>query len=690
MAVYFDFKTKNKSFIYMHNVLKGLGVKNNKFMLQLYNKELEGVDILDPNLPVQYQALALDELRRGNIMFFLREMCVVPTNIGPTRYRLNPGNLAASYLMSMNIHYYWEQPRQTGKTLSQMGQSAPYFLYILNYSLMMLFNYSDPMVKENMDRLMTIMSYLPKWAQLHSISVKDIDDDIVVKEKKDITSVPKEYSNDVLKNRLRPKTIGNSRAQAGSAGRGATAPFANIDEFGWCKFNWMAWGSLSPALKTAQDNAKSIGAPYHTSFTSTPPDMSTPEGEWLYKYIFDKGCVKFHHTMYDYSEELIRSIMRKHGSRNFMLISYKYNELGLKESWLAEQRRDMATDTDFMRDVLLMWLVLLNKNPYGEVAVRKILDITSRVEYDTIVDGGYMWKVFKQFNEARLNTTILVSVDVSVGMGGEYDSSSITLIDSRNGRIVGVFCSNEVDPIALGDILKRFCLNYLMRFLIVIERTGIGVSTILYLVKIHMAQYLYASAASESHELNKAKADLVRGGKKFLYGARTTPVTRKEYFSILKTVIDNHKKLIQCEDLAKEISTLEDHNGKIEAKIGYHDDRVLSYLIGLRVLLNDFDIMTLYGIPNTSLEPDNADSENSDILEANIYMDKSNVVNLQLYNDDYNDKYKFKTIQDTIVEHDLQVFRAENNIDVDSLEDTTNPLQSNRVTLRGMDDIFGR
>ena len=49
-TVYYQLSTNNKSFVLMHQYLKSIGIKNNKFMLALLDKDLAGVDPHDPKL----------------------------------------------------------------------------------------------------------------------------------------------------------------------------------------------------------------------------------------------------------------------------------------------------------------------------------------------------------------------------------------------------------------------------------------------------------------------------------------------------------------------------------------------------------------------------------------------------------------------------------------------------------------
>ncbi len=55
MKIYYQMSTRNTSFIKMHQYLKAIGIKNNKFMLALLDPDLAGIDPHDPNLSAYYK-----------------------------------------------------------------------------------------------------------------------------------------------------------------------------------------------------------------------------------------------------------------------------------------------------------------------------------------------------------------------------------------------------------------------------------------------------------------------------------------------------------------------------------------------------------------------------------------------------------------------------------------------------------
>ena len=59
--VYYQMSTANKSFLEMHYFLKDKGLKNNKFMLVLIDRDLAGVDPYDKNLSTLMKQKVLRE-----------------------------------------------------------------------------------------------------------------------------------------------------------------------------------------------------------------------------------------------------------------------------------------------------------------------------------------------------------------------------------------------------------------------------------------------------------------------------------------------------------------------------------------------------------------------------------------------------------------------------------------------------
>lgn len=99
-TIYYQMSTTNTSFLEMHYYLRDKGIKNNKFFLILYDKDLAGVDPFDPNLtPIMKQKILRECM--SNFWYFIREVVRIKDEGGAAgsgkRYKLHRGNLALNF-----------------------------------------------------------------------------------------------------------------------------------------------------------------------------------------------------------------------------------------------------------------------------------------------------------------------------------------------------------------------------------------------------------------------------------------------------------------------------------------------------------------------------------------------------------------------------------------------------------------
>lgn len=115
---FYDFKTKNTSFLDLYQDLYKLGVKNNKFFLRLYDTDLQGVDVYSLVLPKEMQIKIFIECLI-NPWYWLREVLRIPVDGlpveigGGTGYKIDRNNLACWYLFLNGIDHYQSKPRQS-------------------------------------------------------------------------------------------------------------------------------------------------------------------------------------------------------------------------------------------------------------------------------------------------------------------------------------------------------------------------------------------------------------------------------------------------------------------------------------------------------------------------------------------------------------------------------------------------
>ena len=107
----YDIHTKNRSFLKVCKYLREKGVKNNKFMLTLYDTDLVAVDPFDPHLSKEMQFKIYREICR-NVWYFIREVVKIPADGADIPYELNLGNATLTYLKELNKNFIEIMPRQ--------------------------------------------------------------------------------------------------------------------------------------------------------------------------------------------------------------------------------------------------------------------------------------------------------------------------------------------------------------------------------------------------------------------------------------------------------------------------------------------------------------------------------------------------------------------------------------------------
>lgn len=157
-----DTKTKNKSFIKIHKVLKNLGIKNNKFFLILYDETLKGVNPHLDDLTDEQKVRIKAEISR-NPWYFLREVIRIPVPGGSIPYELNRGNLALSYCMLNSFNSITMLPRQHGKTIGVVCIYVWIYYFGTENSNMLFMNKEFADSKNNLKRFKNITELLPKW-----------------------------------------------------------------------------------------------------------------------------------------------------------------------------------------------------------------------------------------------------------------------------------------------------------------------------------------------------------------------------------------------------------------------------------------------------------------------------------------------------------------------------------------------
>lgn len=611
MRPYYDFSTSNASAKFMQKVLKRLGIKNNYFHLLLFDTDLVGVDPFAESTmsnPVLIRKIRV-ELER-NPFYYFREIFRIRTEKGGTvPFRFDIGNLTSLFLQLQGFNIYKEQPRQTGKTVYELGMIAYNFNFRCENTKFGLYHYDDPKVKESLQTVLSYLNELPEYLKFYKLNfVKDKDGNDVAKENQEIGKSVLSVEHKARNNKITAKTCGQSADSSDRVGRGATQAIQYWDEIGFVYNIKNALASGIPAFNTASENAASGNNPYYLSLTSTPPNAAKEHGMYLYNK-FKVGAVKFELFMFDMSYEAIKKMMVQHGDTDVIFISYQYYELGFSEEWAIKQKRLLDIDT-YMREILLLWIKDYTKSPFDRYDIDKIDAMTKDVKSITVpIMDFYQIKFYEYLGmspEAMLeyfkDKTLIIGIDVSAGLGGNRDKSTMCGTCPETGETVFTFRSNEANTRQFSNLIYLVVKQYFSKAILVIERNSYGQGVIDNLAVTDIEPNLYYTNMTKSQEKAGVNANKSNRNGKFMYGIFNQNEVRDTlYGMICVDMVKSWKRIIKSRDIFEEISTVTYINGRYDHEPGSHDDLLIAKLFSLFPLLYDRVMQSEFGVAKPTL-----------------------------------------------------------------------------------------
>ena len=585
--IYLQFNTRNKSFIDMHLYLKAKGIKNNAFMLMLYDPDLAYIDPRDPMLPFDMQQRVFRECML-NYWYFLREVVRIPDQGGSMQgipYKLHRGNLAFNFCSLLNLNTYMILPRQQFKTMSSIVR----YLYLFNfgttnssiYFLHKVFEQS----KENLQTLKNVRAMLPSYLRFNQP---------IGSRGKQIKAPDSVEKIGHISNLNVIKTIASAtnRVKAANLLRGKTVPLLWFDEYAFIPFNKIVYLNGIPAYKTAAMNAAHNDRAYGINITTTPGDLMTEEGEEGFQ--FRNDCTEFSETWYDFPYSKIMAQIDKNKKNNFVLIEFTYQQLGLSEQWFESICKDLRYEWDTIkREVLLEWNLSTPNAFFSQSQLETIRRHVKKPIKTILIFDKYPVDIYEypEYYGNQPKYTPIIGVDVAGGYMKDY--SSFVIIDSHTTRPFAAFKDNSIDPDDLAYVLIELVTKYMPNAVINVEKTGIGATTVKILKKSKIKQNLYYEIKDRVLEEKLDGIHVVKNKRAVrVYGMDNTGDSRPKLIQILRERGRDHKDKFVIQDLYEELRALEIRpNGRVEASKNYHDDMTFAYLMAMYVWMYGVNIL---------------------------------------------------------------------------------------------------
>jgi hypothetical protein len=559
----YDINTKNISFLRVSADLRKRGIKNNKFMLTLYDESLVGVDPHSENLNPS-QKIAIFKECTINVWYYLREVIRIPGDgkLEGVPYKLNLGNMTMTYLKTKNKNQIVILPRQFGKTMGQLSYDTWILLFAATNATIMYSNKEFKDSKEALRKIKNLKERLPLW-------LTDLVADKGDKDNEEVKLFAKKN------NKLMALAAANSDDTAEKLGRGMTSSNLYFDEFAFLVRNELIYLAAAPAWSTASQNAKKFGTPYGITITTTPNNRDTKHGAYAMK-ILNKAAV-WDLQCLDMNDQELDEFVELNSKNGFIWVQFTYSELGKDDKWLQRQLATFQGDlAKVKREFLLEWPKSTETSVFKDEQLDKIYQFV-RKPITSIKVNGYFINLYEQI-DVKIN--YIITCDIAGGLS--EDNTALLIVAPDDFRVVGEFRSPRIDTDSARKLIEVLMKDWFRNAILIIERNSYGLPLLDILMK---DREIEPRMVREEREVlgQKTQKDgfvVKRGTKNILYGIDTNSKTRKLMFELLPEIVESEYDKIISENLYKDIQGLEKKkNGKIEHSDTSYDDTLMAYLI---------------------------------------------------------------------------------------------------------------
>lgn len=607
---YYDFGTKNESFLLTAAELKTLGIKNWYFMLEVRYPQLgvQDIDPYDPNISRENQGKIHIE-SKANLWFWLREVARIPAQGAPHPFKvgLTRASCAATWCYLHNIDFMLCQPRQTWKTTIVLLLITYAFIYELNNVTIPFMHLKEADTLRNAEMLREYITTLPPYMNPW-YGKKQLPGLKSLKYEEHGTSIK------IL-------SSAESEVKAKDKMRGMTLFVGMIDEWEYLNYISNVIAGAAPAMKSGRDIAEKTGGRSCMMLLSTPGDLETQTGKEA-QHMIDQ-TPPFSEQFYDFTEEEIKAHFEGVGQKNengefeqitMLYIEFNYLQLRKDEKWRqAQYKAAMQTNklAEYRRGVLLERFRGGDAVLFDQKDMDYIKEHVKQWSYDIFLRKKFHLYCYKHEITTPdivsstpyfdINIPYLIGIDVAAG--GDGDNTAICVVHPYTLEVVAELQSPYIGLIDLMRIITDLA-KIIPKGVFCVETNSVGKAIVDFVQETGLEHRFYydpkmdlaKNAIEVKDPLEEAKA---KAKKKQYIGTYVTGVVRNNMMDLLKRHVKDYKHLLVTKQLATDILNLvKGKNGKIQAADGEHDDMVMAYLHTLYVLYYGSDI-SRFGIDKT-------------------------------------------------------------------------------------------
>ncbi len=601
-----DVKTTNATFLKYSALLRTMGIKNHAFPLALLNPELQGVDPFSNNLSMEQMAMIAIECR-DNPWYYFREVSMAPGRGSPepVRFKANRGNMSVFWLYFNHITSMLIQIRQTGKSFSVDSLLVYLTNILLSNSNVAVLTKDDTLRAFNSERIRDIQSELPFY--------------LMQKTPSDIANT-EELTFRSLGNSIRLMVPNKSPKAALNIGRGLTVGTFICDEAAFIYNIGITLPAALAAGTAARDSARINGDPFGTILMTTAGKKDDRDGAFVFN-LLSKSAVWTEKFFDAETPEKLYELVTSNSPGGELRVNctFSHRQLGYTDEWLKQAVKDaLVTGEDADRDFFNKWTSGSLSSPLS-AELLAIIKQSENTSFYTEIAAPYNYALRWHLEESAVsfvmqNDDHVISIDSSDAVGG--DDIGMVIRSVKSGAVVAAGNFNETNLITFCEWLMTLFVRY-PRLTLVIERRSTGAMIVDYLIMMMLAKQIdpfrrifnWVVQNKDEHperyvEISKElylrdNAVYTKYKKEFGFSTSSSGATsRNELYSTTllnaaKYTGDKTKDPIVIE----QIMSLTTRNGRVDHRVGGHDDVCIAWLLSGWLLFNGRNL-DHYGIKN--------------------------------------------------------------------------------------------
>lgn len=662
---YYDFGTKNKSFLQTAQELKILGIKNWYICLEVKYPQLgvQDIDAWDENITAEQIGRILIE-SRDNVWFFIREVAKIPAKGAPTPFDplLTRASHAAIWCYEHNIDFKLCQPRQTHKTTFIELIMVHAFTLSLNNVNIPFLHIKDSRAQDNVRMFRDYITdglppYMNPW--LHDKRPPGL----------------KSLRYEAHKIGIKPMSKAASADKAMDLLRGETVYVVFGDEWEYIDYIDSIMSGAAPAMHSARDIAKNTGVKTCVVLASTPGNLDTTTGKAAQKMI--DSTPRFSERFYDLTPAELTEMFSDMTSGDMevtsVYVEFNWKQLRKTEQWVREQYEDALKTgklDEFRRGVLLQRYRGSDKVLFRQEDVDYIVQHMRTPDYEMMLVKKYVLYVYRHQIQTfdlmsdtpffDVNIPYLVGIDVSTGSGG--DNTAFVIVHPYTLEIVGELKSPFMSTNDAVRVITELA-SLMPKCIFCLESNSIGKAIVAFAEESPLIYRFYHDPKLDITKnvttIDYSQLSLEQRSQNRQYiGTTVTPGVRNTMMELLKRYVRDYHSLLISRFLVEDITKLTiNKSGKIEAESGEHDDIVMAYLHTIYILTYGHDL-TRFGINKALCSYEEAFEVLDDYEESTVEKQINNMVPY-----DCPTLYEHQLLNDLISRNSLE-FKGEGGVDV--------------------------